>query len=390
MLPSLTVPAGRPLPHRGAPVLHLFMTVDAVSGIWQYGLDLAEEMTRRGVAVTLAVLGPEPSQDQMRAARAIRGLDLRPLGVSLDWTALTRREVEAAAAIVAREAERAGADLIHLNSPALAALAEFCAPVIAVAHACVATWWAAMRPGPLPPDLAWRASLVAEGYRRVDALLSPTRAFAEATAATYGISPPRVVPNGRRKPADRGQRSPAGAAASPFAFTAGRLWDEGKNARTLDRAAARMRLPLLAAGDLKGPNAAQFAPEHLRSLGRLSDQDVARWLAGSPIYASAARYEPFGLGVLEAASAGCALVLSDIPTFRELWDEAAIFIAPDDDAGFAHAIEMVAADPAIRARLGAEARARAETYTVEAMTAGVLEAYRAVLTGPPLRAGMPA
>lgn len=388
MLPSLTVPAGRPIPHRGAPAFSLFMTVDAVGGVWQYGLDLAEELIRQGVGVTLAVLGPEPNPDQLRAARAIRGLTLCPLGTSLDWTALTCREVEAAAAMVAREAERAGADLIHLNSPALAAITEFCAPVIAVAHSCVATWWAAMRPGPLPPDLAWRAALVAEGYRRVDALLSPTRAFAEATAATYGISPPRVVPNGRRKPAARGHRTPAGAAASPFAFTAGRLWDEGKNARTLDRAAARMHLPLLAAGDLKGPNAAQFAPGHLRPLGRLSDQDVARWLAGAPIYASAARYEPFGLGVLEAASAGCALVLSDIPTFRELWDEAAIFIAPDDDAGFAHAIEMVAADPAIRARLGAEAQARSEAFTVEAMTAGVLDAYRSVLETPPLRAGV--
>ncbi|KMO39559.1 glycosyl transferase family 1 [Methylobacterium tarhaniae] len=390
MLPSLTVPAGRPAPHRGAPVLTLFMTIDAVGGVWQYGLDLAEDLTRRGVGITLAVLGPEPSQDQFRAARAIRGLDLCPLGASLDWTALTPAEVEAAARIVAREAERAGADLIHLNSPALAAITDFCAPVVAVAHSCVATWWAAMRPGPLPPDLAWRANLVAEGYRRVDALLSPPRAFAEATAATYGIAPPRVVPNGRRSAASRGHRTPVGAAASPFAFTAGRLWDEGKNVRTLDRAASRLRLPFLAAGPLKGPNAAQFSPEALRPLGRLSDQDVARWLAGAPIYASAARYEPFGLSVLEAASAGCALVLSDIPTFRELWDEAAIFIAPDDDAGFACAIEMVAADPAIRARLGAEARTRAEAYTVEAMTAGVLDAYRTVLEAPPLRAGVPA
>ncbi|TGD97382.1 glycosyltransferase family 4 protein [Methylobacterium nonmethylotrophicum] len=390
MLPSLTVPAGRPIPHRGAPVLNVFMTVDAVGGVWQYGLDLAEELTRQGVGVTLAVLGPEPGHDQLRAARAIRGVALCPLGASLDWTALTPGEVEAAAAMVAREAERAGADLIHLNSPALAGIAAFGAPVVAVAHSCVATWWAAMRPGPLPPDLAWRANLVAEGYRRVDALISPTHAFAAATAATYGLAPPQVVRNGRRSAAARGHRTPAGTAASPFAFTAGRLWDEGKNARTLDRAAARMRLPFLAAGDLKGPNAAQFSPEHLRPLGRLSDQDVARWLAGAPVYASAARYEPFGLGVLEAASAGCALVLSDIPTFRELWDEAAIFIAPDDDAGFACAIEMVAADPAIRARLGAEARARAGTYTVEAMTAGVLDAYRTVLEAPALRAGVPA
>ena len=40
-----------------------------------------------------------------------------------------------------------------------------------------------------------------------------------------------------------------------------------------------------------------------------------------------ARYEPFGLAVLEAAQAGMRLVLSDIPSFRELWDGAATFVA---------------------------------------------------------------
>ncbi|RVU17538.1 glycosyltransferase family 1 protein [Methylobacterium oryzihabitans] len=381
MIPAVTSPlrpVARPAPARSAG-FNLFMTVDAVSGIWQYGLDLAMELDRHGIGVTLAVLGPEPSQEQLRATRAIRGLDLRVPGAALEWSALARNEIEMAAWMVAREAERAQADLIHLNSPALAALAPFRAPVVAATHGCVATWWMAMRGGRLPPDLVWRAALTAEGCRRADLLLAPTRAFAEATAATYGLSaPPRVVPNGRRSAAARGHRSPAGS-ASPFAFAAGRLWDEAKNARILDGVAGRIDLPFLAAGPLKGPNAAEFGPRHLRALGVLSEQDVTRWLSGAPIYVSAARYEPFGLGVLEAAEAGCALVLSDIPTHRELWDEAAIFLPPDDEAGFACAIETVAADPAIRARLGAEAQARAAAYTAEAMAEGVLGAYRSVL-----------
>ena len=33
-----------------------------------------------------------------------------------------------------------------------------------------------------------------------------------------------------------------------------------------------------------------------------------------------ARYEPFGLSILEAALSGCALVLGDLPSLRELWD----------------------------------------------------------------------
>ena len=63
-------------------------------------------------------------------------------------------------------------------------------------------------------------------------------------------------------------------------------------------------------------------------LGALDERRSERlaWRSGrsSP---RTALYEPFGLAVLEAAQAGCALVLSDIPTFRELWDGAALFVA---------------------------------------------------------------
>jgi glycosyltransferase involved in cell wall biosynthesis len=54
----------------------------------------------------------------------------------------------------------------------------------------------------------------------------------------------------------------------------------------------------------------------LDCLGRLDDEEIARELGLRPVFVSLARYEPFGLAVLEAAGAGCALVLSDIESFR--------------------------------------------------------------------------
>jgi hypothetical protein len=117
---------------------------------------------------------------------------------------------------------------------------------------------------PLPPDFAWRARLVARGCADADALLAPTAAFAAATARFYGLpGPPAVVRNGRRPP-------PAAArGAAPFAFTAGRLWDEGKNLRALDRAAARLAgsVPVLAAGPTEGPGGARVALGHVQTLG---------------------------------------------------------------------------------------------------------------------------
>jgi glycosyltransferase involved in cell wall biosynthesis len=131
-----------------------------------------------------------------------------------------------------------------------------------------------------------------------------------------------------------------------------------------------------AAGSLTGPNGDTIALRSAEPLGTLDEGGLARQLGARPVFASAARYEPFGLAVLEAAQAGCPLVLSDIPTFRELWDDAALFVAPGDAAGFAAAIERAAQDAD---RLGARAEERAARYTPEAMASGMAALYRQAL-----------
>jgi glycosyltransferase involved in cell wall biosynthesis len=158
------------------------------------------------------------------------------------------------------------------------------------------------------------------------------------------------------------------------------LWDEGKNLVAIDRAAERTSVPILAAGPLEGPNGAVIRPRNIQALGWLTDAEVAGYLNLRPIFVSAARYEPFGLAVLEAAQNGCALVLSDIPTFRELWDGAAMFVPPDDEQEIATAIDRLAHDEELRIDLGQAAANRARAYNVEAMSAGVMAAYRSVLT----------
>ena len=356
------------------------MTADAVGGVWTYALDLARGLAETGVTTTLAVMGPPPDDPARAAAESISGLTLLVTGLPLDWTAARACEVEAAGRAVAALAGEFRPDLVHLNSPALVARTRFPAPVLAVAHSCVATWWAAVRSGPLPPDLAWRADLHGAGLRAADAVLAPSRAFAEATMAAYGLpAPPLVVHNGRsaRRPA-----APAADAPPLFAITAGRLWDEAKNLSTLDRAAARSSVPVLAAGPLRGPNGALATVSHVRALGALGGEALATWMRAAAVFVSPARYEPFGLAVLEAAQAGCALVLSGIPTFRELWDGAALFVEPDDEAALAAALDRLMSDDAERGRLAEAARERAGRYTAVSMVAGTLDAYRALLSRP--------
>ena len=84
--------------------------------------------------------------------------------------------------------------------------------------------------------------------------------------------------------------------------------------------------------------------------------------------------------MLEAAQAGCALVLSDIPTHREMWDGAAIFIPARNEAAFAGAIQDLIRDADEREQLGLLARARAAHYTPERMARGMAELYARLAT----------
>ena len=354
--------------------LKLLLTTDAIGGVWTYSLDLAAALAQaEDVAVTLAVLGPVPDAEQLTAAAATPGLQLIQPGLPLDWMAEDADTVRQSAAALAELASLAEADLVQLHTPALAC-ASYPAPVVSVVHSCLATWWSAVKTGPLPDDFAWRTDLVREGLRRSDLVVTPTHAFVGMVRQAYGLRrQPEAVHNGR-KPWTAPERPRA-----DFAFTAGRLWDEGKNAAAFDRAAALSTTPFLAAGPLQGPNGTAAQLQHAQGLGRLDEAALADRLAGRPVFVSTARYEPFGLSVLEAAQAGCALVLSDIPTFRELWDGAALFVSPHDEKAVAAAVDRLIADPATRAALGKQARTRAAGYTPQATATAMLGHYRALL-----------
>ncbi|WP_152613376.1 glycosyltransferase family 4 protein, partial [Inquilinus limosus] len=131
---------------------------------------------------------------------------------------------------------------------------------------------------------------------------------------------------------------------------------------------------------LTGPNGARAAPGHALCLGTLGGEAMRDCLARRPVFASTALFEPFGLAVLEAAQAGCALVLSDIPTFRELWADAAVFVPPRDEAAIAATIGGVLRDHELRERLGNAARRRAARFTIAAMADRMAGLYRDLAT----------
>jgi glycosyltransferase involved in cell wall biosynthesis len=352
----------------------ILLTADAVGGVWQYSVDLARGLSRLGIETVLAVLGPSPSAAQKRAARSVPRLKMVDTGLALDWLADEAGTLRRAGEAVARLAAKHEADLVQLNMPALAAEVRFDRPVVAVLHSCVASWWRAVNDGPLPPHFEWLTERVRLGVAAADAVVTPSAAFGRAAQACYALpETPRTVHNGRSSLVSRAQ------APHDFVFTSGRLWDRGKNVGVLDAAAAKIGVPVHAAGPLQGPNGERAAFRHLHALGNLDEPSLGRWLAARPVFASAALYEPFGLSVLEAAAAGCALVLSDIPTFRELWDEVAIFVDPRDSDTYARALNALVSDDFERAVLGRAAQERAARFTPDAMAAQMASLYRSLL-----------
>lgn len=347
--------------------LRLLLVTDAVGGVWVYSLELARALAASDVQVTLAVIGPPPSNSQREQAAGLRLIDT---GLPLEWLPTTPSEMRRAGDAVAALARSEGVDIVQTCSAPLLAETPFDQPTVAVQHSCIASWWSAVRGTALPPEFGWRRDLIEAGLNRATAVVAPSVAFAAETARIYDVACPVLpVHNGRLS------ITPIGIPQGDFVFTASRLWDEGKNIATLDAAARLSRLPFEAAGPVEGPNGARASFDTLRHVGELGTARLSGVLAARPIYASSALYEPFGLSVLEAANAGCALVLSDIPTFRELWRDSACFVSARDPQAFADAVNQLADDRAERDRLGRAARNRAQLYTPARMAQKMATLY---------------
>jgi glycosyltransferase involved in cell wall biosynthesis len=302
-------------------------------------------------------------------------------GLPLDWTARSEAELDDAAAKLEELCVQSGADLAHLNAPAHAGLVGWRAPLVVVAHSCVATWWRATHGGPLPADLAWRAQRTRLGMALADSVIVPSHSFARQLADAYGHKNGIcVVYNGSEAPPTRPIKE------RDCILTAGRLWDPAKGARCIDEAAALIGRTVNAAGPTRSPNGEQAEFAHLVPLGSLEMKELASLYRRTAIFISMSRYEPFGLSVLEAARAGAALVLSDIETFRELWHGAACFVPFDDASALASAVDWLSRNELIRTDLAGRARARSARYSVERNVDGTLRAYRRARTARSERA----
>jgi glycogen synthase len=350
--------------------MRVLMTADTVGGVWTYACELIKALALHDVDVTLVTMGVPASPAQIRTIAALPNAELEQSTFALEWMQDPWQDVDAAGEWLLALAARTNPDVVHLNGYAHAAL-QFDAPVVSVAHSCVATWFRAVKHCDAPADFDEYRRRVRDGLRAADAIVAPTQAIGTQILAAYGIERDcRVIPNGR----DAVDWKPA--SKEPFVLAAGRLWDEAKGLAALDAAATSVPWPIHVAGPLTGPvGEGALQPRGVKMLGELRPDALADWMSRASIYALPARYEPFGLSVLEAALAGAALVLGRIATLHEVWGESALYVSPDDPQALAHALTSLATDPLRRRALAAQSRTRALALTPARMAASYYALY---------------
>lgn len=352
----------------------VLMTLDAVGGVWRYAVSLASALRPLGIQTVLVGMGPLPSHEKM--AEASRIGELVWLDAPLDWTAANEDGLDRLAGVLDHLAEEHEVDLLHLNLPTQAADIHTILPVVVVSHSCVVTWWEAMRDGPLPEGWRWQVRRNAAGLARADAVVVPSDSHGALVERCYGrLNRLSVVRNGIAPTEKR-----AGADGSVVA--AARWWDDGKNAAVLDAAAALTDVPVLMAGSTIGPNGESTTLRHAKELGEITHAQVLARMAEAGIVVSPSLYEPFGLAPLEGAALGAALILADIPTYRELWDNAAVFFDPHDPHALARAITQLAADSDLRAEMGRKALMRSRRYGLKAQAEAMAALYRQLAATP--------
>ncbi|PWT87653.1 MAG: glycosyl transferase family 1, partial [Acidobacteria bacterium] len=281
-------------------------------------MELCKEFSARGIHILLASLGGELTDTQRKQAKKIKFLHLEESNFRLEWMRDPWQDTEKASGWLATLGQGFTPDIIHLNQYCFGCL-SWNAPVVMVGHSCVASWWNAVKNSSLPEEWNRYKQTVKTGLQCADCVIAPTKAMLTSLRKHYGLyRRGTVIPNGRTT------RYFKPGLKENFIFTAGRIWDEGKNIRVLAEVARSIPWPIFVAGeyreDLNEPN--------LILLGKLNEQQIRTWFARASIYVSPAFYEPFGLSVLEAGLSGCALVISDIPPFVENWAGAAFFVDP--------------------------------------------------------------
>lgn len=348
----------------------VLMTVDAVGGVWTYSCELARQFKKNNIQVVFIQMGPRLDESQKKMIKDLDNVELIESKYKLEWMDDPWSHIDEAGEWLLELEILFHPDIIHLNGFVHAAMAWH-APVLVVAHSCVCSWYENVKDSQIPVSFKEYKKRVSEGLRCAECVVAPSSAMLQSLFKHYGlIAPSTVIYNGNRK------SNHAKVLKETFILTCGRVWDDAKNIVAVAKIASALQWSVYAAGEgtFEGKEYDNF-----KLLGKLSPSALEALMVKAPIFVSPSKYEPFGLSILEAASCGCALVLGDIPSLREIWQDAALFVNPENHIEIRDTIQECISKPTLRKEYAQRAKLRSENFTSKIMSENYLRVYQAMI-----------
>lgn len=230
-----------------------------------------------------------------------------------------------------------------------------------------------------PRTVAWHKAMLKRAEKYADAIVVPSHTVAAQLADIVDLGDRvRVIAGAPSDslalPADADERAAALGLPPRYVFAVGGI-EPRRGIDQLIRGMARVNddVPLLLAGHGSTDEAiaaaaaeAGLAEGRVRSLGALSDPDLAVALARATVFAYPNLEEGFGMPMLEAFAQGTPVIHSDAPALLELAADAGVVVERDTDdyAGrLADAINSVLGDAQLAERLKYLGLDRANAFT---------------------------
>jgi glycogen(starch) synthase len=355
--------------------MKILMTADTVGGVWTYCMELCKALAPHNVHVSLVTTGARLSSWQWEEVIELNNVKVYETDYLLEWMENPWRDIDESGDYLLKLENDIKPDLIHLNCYAYGSLA-WKAPVVMVAHSDVYSWYISVKNDDPPSEWNEYFFRVKKGLENADMVIAPSNAMMDFVEKIYSpLGNKKVIYNARQpKLFTRGHKQDT-------IFSMGRVWDEAKNVKLLVDAAQQIKFPIKIAGENAfESNVLDLYHENVEYLGRLESTEIAKQLANASVYVLPAKYEPFGLSALEAALSGCALVLGDIPSLREIWGDSALYVKTTDCDALANSVKRLMNDKALMQEYASKAFAHAQQFNPAVMVRQYLQVYQKLST----------
>ena len=365
--------------------MHVLVTADTLTGVWTYTRELVTGLVSRGLRVTLVSFGEIPLPQQTAWMDSLHGLDYLPTAFRLEWMQEGEPELDDSTQFLAALVQEIKPDVLHLGQFCYGAL-PVKVPRVVVAHGDLVSWWQVVH-GHEPREtkwLRWYRETVCRGLWGASAVVAPSAWMLETLGRCYGL-PARstVIYNGRNPIFFNPYVS-----KEDSVMAVGRLWDAGKQVFLLTQHAHPISVCIVG-HDEPVPSCmtpiradVKVAIDHINVAlkGPQTESQLRALYSRTAMYAATARYEPFGMGPLEAALSRCAIVANDIPSYREIWEDTAVYFRSNDAESLADVIKDLSEDRELCRGYANRAYQRArERFTAKRMIDDYLQLYRSLL-----------